>query len=86
MVAAVLFWLLLRRGAGLSPSVTGTAAGCCSQSLVTTSAQEIYCPITSMHPHILTWHLGVSLMGALIGLAAGVSAEAAGRVPRSAHR
>src|SRR5271155_628312 len=41
LLAAVPFWLLLRRGAGLSPRVTGTAAGLLA-GLVTTRAQEIY--------------------------------------------
>ena len=74
LLAAVPFWLLLRRGAGLSPRVTGAAAGLLA-GLVTTSAQEIYCPILDAS-HILTWHLGVALMGAVLGLAAGFAAEA----------
>jgi hypothetical protein len=53
--------------------------------LVTTSAQEIYCPILDAS-HILTWHLGVALLGASIGLAAGFAAEAAGKRLRPAHR
>ena len=61
-------WLLLRRGARRSPRVTGAAAGLLA-GLVTTSAQEIYCPILDAS-HILTWHLGVALLGASIGLAA----------------
>jgi len=71
------FWLLLRRGAGLSPRVTGAAAGLLA-GLVTTSAQEIYCPILDAS-HILTWHLGVALLGAVVGLAAGFAAESAGK-------
>jgi hypothetical protein len=84
LLAGVRFWLLLRQGAGLSPRVTGTAAGLLA-GLVTTSAQEIYCPILDAS-HILTWHLGVALLGAVIGLAAGFAAEAAGKRLRSAHR
>jgi hypothetical protein len=83
LLAAVPFWLLLRRGAGLSPRVTGAAAGLLA-GLVTTSAQEIYCPILDAS-HILTWHLGVALLGAVVGLAAGFAAEAAGKRLRSAH-
>jgi hypothetical protein len=83
LLAAVPFWLLLRRGAGLSPRVTGAAAGLLA-GLVTTSAQEIYCPILDAS-HILTWHLGVALLGAVIGLTAGFAGEAAGRRLRSAH-
>jgi hypothetical protein len=83
LLAAVPFWLLLRRGAGLSPRVTGTAAGLLA-GLVTTSAQEIYCPILDA-THVLTWHLGVALLGAVIGLSAGFAAEAAGKRLRPAH-
>jgi hypothetical protein len=83
LLAGVPFWLLLRKGAGLSPRVTGTAAGLLA-GLVTTSAQEIYCPILDAS-HILTWHLGVALLGAVIGFAAGFVAEAAGKRLRPAH-
>jgi hypothetical protein len=83
LLAAVPFWLLLRRGAGLSPRVTGAGAGLLA-GLVTTSAQEIYCPILDAW-HILTWHLGVALLGAVLGFAAGLAAEAAGKRLRSAH-
>jgi hypothetical protein len=82
LLAALPFWLLLRRGAGISPRVTGAAAGLLA-GLVTTSAQEIYCPILDAL-HILTWHLGVALLGAMIGLAAGLAVEAAGKRLRSA--
>jgi hypothetical protein len=84
LLAAVPFWLLLRRGAGLSPRVTGAAAGLLG-GLVTTSAQEICCPILDAS-HILTWHLGVALLGASIGLAAGVAGETAGRRLKPAQR
>jgi hypothetical protein len=83
LLAAVPFWLLLRRGAGLSPRVTGAAAGLLA-GLVTTSAQEIYCPILDAS-HILTWHLGVALLGAVIGLAAGFAAESGGKRLRPAR-
>ena len=84
LLAAVPFWLLLRRGAGLSPRVTGAAAGLLA-GLVTTSAQaHLLTPILDAS-HILTWHLGVALLGAVIGLAAGFAAEAAGKRLRSVH-
>ena len=75
LVAAVPFWLLLRRGATLSPRVTGATAGLLA-GLVGTSALELHCAILDA-PHILTWHLGVALLGAMIGLAAGFAVEAA---------
>jgi hypothetical protein len=53
--------------------------------LVTTSAQEIYCPILDAS-HILTWHLGVALLGAVVGLAAGFAAESAGKHLKPAQR
>jgi hypothetical protein len=84
LLAAVPFWLLLRRGAGLSPRLTGAAAGLLA-GLVTTSAQEIYCPILDAS-HILTWHLGVAVLGVSIGLAAGFAGETAGRRLKPAQR
>jgi hypothetical protein len=84
LLAAAPFWLLLRRGAILSPRVTGAAAGLLS-GLVGTSALEIHCPNLDAS-HILTWHLGVALLGAVIGLAAGFAGAAAGRNLRSAQR
>ena len=82
LLAVMPFWLLLRRGAGLSPRVTGAAAGLLA-GLVTTTAQEIYCPVLDAS-HILTWHLGVALLGAVVGFAAGSAREAAGKRLRSA--
>src|SRR5580658_4148396 len=84
LLAAVPFWLLLRRGAGLSPRVSGAAAGLLT-GLVTTSAQEIYCPILDAS-HILTWHLGVACLGGVIGLTTGFAGEAAGRRLKPAQR
>jgi len=83
-VAAVPFWLLLRQGAILSPRVTGAAAGLLA-GLVGTTALEIHCPILDAS-HILTWHLSVAILGAVIGLAAGFASEAAERHLRSAPR
>ena len=78
------FWLLLRLGAILSPRVAGAAAGLLA-GLVGTSALEIHCPILDAS-HILMWHLGIALIGAMTGFAAGFAGEAAGRHLRSAHR
>jgi hypothetical protein len=83
LLAALPFWLLLRRGAILSPRVAGAAAGLLA-GLVGTSALEIHCPILDA-PHILIWHLGVALLGAVIGFAAGVASEMVGRNARSAN-
>jgi hypothetical protein len=73
LLAFVPFWLLLRRGAILAPRATGAAAGLLS-GLAGTSVLEIHCPNLSLS-HILVWHVGVSVLGALGGLAAGAIAE-----------
>ena len=67
--SGILFWLLLRRGAVLSPEVSGANAGLLA-GLVGMSVLEIHCPLTGAL-HIVTWHLGVALLSALCGLAIG---------------
>jgi hypothetical protein len=72
-LAAVPLWLVLRRGAILSPAITGAATGLLS-GLVGTSALEIHCP--NLHAsHILAAHLGVAVLGAITGLLLGLVAE-----------
>lgn len=73
LLAFVPFWLVLRRGAILSPRATGAAAGLLA-GLAGTSVLEIHCPNLSLS-HILVWHVGVSVLGALGGLAAGAISE-----------
>jgi hypothetical protein len=69
-VAAVPFCLVLRRGAILSPAMTGAAAGLLA-GLVGTSALEIHCP--NLHAgHILVSHLGVAVLGAAVGFFTGM--------------
>jgi hypothetical protein len=73
-IAAVPFWLTLRRGAILSPAMTGAATGLLA-GLAGTSALEIHCP--NLHAgHILASHLGVALLGAIIGLVTGMAVGA----------
>jgi hypothetical protein len=67
--AAVLFWLLLRRGAILSPGLTGATAGGLA-GLVGLSVLEVRCPNLSSY-HILVWHWGVALLATLGGFALG---------------
>jgi hypothetical protein len=81
-LAAVPFWLVLRRGAMLSPPMTGAAAGLLS-GLAGTSMLEMHCPNLNAL-HILLSHLGVAILCALAGLAIGLTAEMRGR--RSIHR
>jgi hypothetical protein len=75
ILAAVPFWLLLRRGAVLSPGVTGAATGLLA-GLVGTTVLEIHCPNLDAW-HILVSHLGVSVLLAVAGLVAGLAAEVA---------
>ncbi len=86
VLAAVPFWLVLRRGAVLCPSLTGAATGLLA-GLVGTSVLEIHCPNLDAW-HILVSHLGVAILCALAGLVMGLAAEvsnAAGS-PLSANR
>ena len=76
-VAAVAFWLVLRRGAVLSPAMTGAATGLLS-GLVGTSVLEIHCPNLEAR-HILVAHFGVSLLCAMAGVAIGLAVEIIGR-------
>ncbi len=69
LLAAVPFWLVLRRGAVLSPRVAGTATGLLA-GLVGTSVLEIHCPNFDL-VHLLVAHLGVATLCALIGFIAG---------------
>jgi len=81
-LAAVPFWLVLRRGAILSPRMTGAAAGLLA-GLAGTSMLEMHCPILDAW-HILLSHLGVAILCALAGLAIALTAEI--RERRSMHR
>jgi len=73
VLAAVPFWLMLRRGAILSPGMTGAATGLLA-GLVGTSVLEIHCPNLDAW-HILVAHLGVAILCALAGLVIGLAAE-----------
>jgi hypothetical protein len=81
-LAAVPFWLLLRRGAILSPRMTGATARLLS-GLAGTSMLEMHC-LNLDAWHILLSHLGVTILCALAGLATGLTAKIRGR--RSIHR
>jgi hypothetical protein len=75
VLAAVPLWLVLRRGAILSPAVTGASTGLFA-GLVGTSVLEIHCP--NLHAsHILVSHLGVAMLCALAGLVIGWVVDAA---------
>jgi hypothetical protein len=76
VVAAAPFWLVLRRGAILSPSMTGAATGLLA-GLVGASVLEIHCPNLDAW-HILVSHVGVAILCALAGLVIGWTAEIKG--------
>jgi hypothetical protein len=75
-LAAVPFWLVLRRGAILSPGMTGAATGLLT-GLVGTTVLEIHCPNLDAW-HILVSHVGVAILCALAGLVIGLAAEVIG--------
>lgn len=64
--AAMLFALLLRRGAGLSPALTGATAGGLA-GLVGLAVLEIHCPNLNVY-HIMVWHVSVTLACMIGGL------------------
>jgi hypothetical protein len=71
--AAFLFWLLLRRGAMLSPKLVGAAVGGLA-GLAGFSVLELNCPDVNVF-HIVVWHWGVVLIGAASGALIGAAAE-----------
>lgn len=73
VLAAVPFWWMLRRGAILSPPMSGAATGLFA-GLVGTSVLEIHCPNLDAW-HILASHLGVAILCALAGLVIGLASE-----------
>jgi len=70
---ALLFWMLLRRGAILFPKLIGAAAGGFS-GLIGLSVLEINCSNLNVY-HILVWHWGVILIASLAGVAVGAAVE-----------
>jgi len=64
--AAIVFWLILYRGAILSPRVVGAISGMLA-GLVSTTVLEVHCPNLNVW-HILVWHVGIALLGMVAGL------------------
>ncbi len=64
--AAFLFALLLTRGAGLSPLLTGATAGGLA-GLAGLTVLEIHCPNLNVY-HIVIWHVSVTLVCVIGGL------------------
>ena len=76
LATAAPFWLLLRRGVLLSGSTAAAAAGLLA-GLAGTIVLELHCAIPGA-AHVLVWHAGVAVLGAVIGAGAGWIAERAG--------
>ncbi len=72
-IPAVPCWLVRRRGAILSPTMTGAATGLLS-GLVGTSVLEMHCPNLGAW-HILISHLGSAVLCSIAGLTLGRYAE-----------
>jgi hypothetical protein len=75
-LAGVPSWLVLRRGAILSPGMTGPATGLLA-GLAGTSVLEIHCPNLDAW-HILAAHFGVAILCTLVGFVIGLAAEVKG--------
>jgi hypothetical protein len=71
--AALLLWMLLRRGAVLFPKLAGAAAGGLA-GLVGLSVLEVNCTNVNVF-HVLVWHWGVIVIGSVAGLSFGALAE-----------
>ena len=74
---ALLSWLILRRGALLSPKVSGATVGMFA-GVISVTVLEVYCPNFNLY-HILIWHLGVIALIGLAGLTLGTAVEHMGR-------
>jgi hypothetical protein len=72
--AALLFWLILRRGAILSPRIAGATTGMLA-GFVSTTVLEVHCPNRDVW-HILVWHVGFALLGIIAGLLIAIAGEA----------
>src|SRR5579864_1930590 len=70
---ALLFWMLLRRGAMLFPKLIGAAAGGFA-GLIGLSVLEINCSNLNVY-HVLVWHWGVILITSLAGVVIGAVVE-----------
>jgi hypothetical protein len=72
--AAFIFWLILRRGAILSPRLAGAITGMLA-GLVSTTVLEVHCSYLNVW-HIIVWHFGIAVLGAFVGLLIAMAAQA----------
>ena len=75
-VCSLLLWLVLRRGATMTPVSTGATVGALA-GLSGVAVLEIFCPNLNRN-HILVWHLGAVLVSVAVCTIAGALAEYAG--------
>ncbi len=75
--AALVFWLILSRGAILSPPAVGAITGMLA-GLVSTTVLEVHCPNLNVW-HILVWHVGIALFGMIAGLLVAMAGQAVQR-------
>jgi hypothetical protein len=68
-VATIPLWMLVRRGAILSPGLTGAATGLLA-GLLSTTVVHLGCANTTA-PHVALWHAGVPIFSALVGFLLG---------------
>lgn len=72
--AALVFWLILSRGAILSPRLAGAITGMLA-GLVSTTVLEVHCGYLNVW-HIIVWHFGIAILGAFVGLLIAAAAQA----------
>ena len=65
ILAGVVFWLILRQGALLSPRIVGATAGMLA-GLVGTTVLEVYCPNHNLW-HVVVGHFGIAFLGMIAG-------------------
>lgn len=71
--AAILFAIVLRRGAVLSPRRVGMLCGMLA-GLVSMAVLEVHCPNLDLL-HIVMWHFGIPVLGAFLGYLLGYLAQ-----------
>ncbi len=71
--AGAAFWMILRRGASMSPALTGATAGALA-GLTGLTVLETFCPNLNAY-HILVWHLGGTLASTAAGLGLGIAVD-----------
>ncbi|HJT87332.1 MAG TPA: NrsF family protein [Bryobacteraceae bacterium] len=81
--AAILCWLILRRGFILNPVAAGTASGTLA-GLAGLAMLEMHCPLLEA-PHVMVWHVAVIPLSAGTGALAGRVAQLRGLKRRDAE-